>query len=60
MYSSKYRLLESRLEETVQQTMKLKEQKISSLKQKLQESNTLNTTLRSELTSVRTQTHTGC
>uniref|UniRef100_A0A8C5CLG7 HOOK N-terminal domain-containing protein n=1 Tax=Gadus morhua TaxID=8049 RepID=A0A8C5CLG7_GADMO len=48
---SKYRLLESRLEETVQQTMKLKEQKISSLKQKLQESNTLNTTLRSELTS---------
>ncbi|XP_059907752.1 protein Daple isoform X1 [Gadus macrocephalus] len=50
---SKYRLLESRLEETVQQTMKLKEQKISSLKQKLQESNTLNTTLRSELTSTR-------
>ena len=60
MYSSKYRLLESRLEETVQQTMKLKEQKISSLKQKLQESNTLNTTLSSELTAVRTHTHTGC
>ncbi|CAL8292154.1 unnamed protein product [Arctogadus glacialis] len=53
MEDSKYRLLESRLEETVQQTMKLKEQKISSLKQKLQESNTLNTTLRSELTSTR-------
>ncbi|CAL8285050.1 unnamed protein product [Lota lota] len=50
---SKYRLLESRLEETVQQTMKLKEQKISSLEQKLQESNTLNTTLRSELTATR-------
>ncbi|CAL8271168.1 unnamed protein product [Merluccius merluccius] len=50
---SKYRLLESRLEETVQQTMKLKEQKISGLEQKLQESNILNTTLRSELTATR-------
>ena len=56
MFSSKYRLLESRLEETVQQTMKLKEQKISSLKQKLQESDTLNTTLQSELSTVRTPT----
>uniref|UniRef100_A0A667YDV1 Coiled-coil domain containing 88C n=1 Tax=Myripristis murdjan TaxID=586833 RepID=A0A667YDV1_9TELE len=47
---SRYRLLESRLEETVQQTMKIKEEKISSLEQKLQESNTLNATLRTELT----------
>ncbi|XP_029937920.1 protein Daple isoform X2 [Myripristis murdjan] len=46
---SRYRLLESRLEETVQQTMKIKEEKISSLEQKLQESNTLNATLRTEL-----------
>uniref|UniRef100_A0A667YS92 Coiled-coil domain containing 88C n=1 Tax=Myripristis murdjan TaxID=586833 RepID=A0A667YS92_9TELE len=46
----RYRLLESRLEETVQQTMKIKEEKISSLEQKLQESNTLNATLRTELT----------
>ncbi|XP_056249414.1 protein Daple [Seriola aureovittata] len=46
---SRYRLLESRLEETVQQTMKIKEEKISTLEKKLEESNTLNTTLRAEL-----------
>ncbi|AWP16918.1 putative protein Daple-like, partial [Scophthalmus maximus] len=45
----RYRLLESRLEETVQQTMKIKEEKISNLEKKLQESNTLNATLRAEL-----------
>ncbi|XP_041827367.1 protein Daple isoform X2 [Melanotaenia boesemani] len=50
---SRYRLLESRLEETVQQTMKLKEDKISTLEKKLEESNTVNTTLRSELAAVR-------
>uniref|UniRef100_A0A3B5BIB1 Coiled-coil domain containing 88C n=1 Tax=Stegastes partitus TaxID=144197 RepID=A0A3B5BIB1_9TELE len=50
---SKYRLLESRLEETVQQTMKIKEEKISNLEKKLEESSTLNTTLRTELTTVR-------
>ncbi|KAL6105085.1 ccdc88c [Pungitius sinensis] len=48
---SKYKLLESRLEETVQQTMKIKEEKISSLEKKLEESHTLNTTLRAKLTS---------
>ncbi|XP_054469405.1 protein Daple isoform X2 [Anoplopoma fimbria] len=46
---SRYRLLESRLEETVQQTMKLKEDKISCLERKLEESKTLNTTLSSKL-----------
>ncbi|XP_068573839.1 protein Daple isoform X1 [Cebidichthys violaceus] len=46
---SKYRLLESRLEETVQQTMKFKEEKISCLEKKLEDSNTLNTTLRAKL-----------
>uniref|UniRef100_A0A667YZN7 Coiled-coil domain containing 88C n=1 Tax=Myripristis murdjan TaxID=586833 RepID=A0A667YZN7_9TELE len=55
----RYRLLESRLEETVQQTMKIKEEKISSLEQKLQESNTLNATLRTELANVRTYIHGG-
>ncbi|XP_022606931.1 protein Daple-like [Seriola dumerili] len=49
---SRYRLLESRLEETVQQTMKIKEEKISTLEKKLEESNTLNTTLRAELVTV--------
>ncbi|XP_059209009.1 protein Daple [Centropristis striata] len=46
---SRYRLLESRLEETVQQTMKIKEDKIVCLEKKLEESNTLNTMLRAEL-----------
>ncbi|XP_069392501.1 protein Daple isoform X4 [Paralichthys olivaceus] len=46
---SRYRLLESRLEETVQQTMKIKEEKIFTLEKKLQESNTRNATLRAEL-----------
>ncbi|XP_071327209.1 protein Daple [Trachinotus anak] len=46
---SRYRLLESRLEETVQQTMKIKEEKISSLEKKLEEGNALNATLRAEL-----------
>lgn len=55
MYVSRYRLLESRLEETVQQTMKLKEKKISTLEKKLEESNTQCTMLRAELTNVRTQ-----
>ncbi|XP_028252131.1 protein Daple isoform X2 [Parambassis ranga] len=50
---SKYRLLESRLEETVQQTMKIREEKISSLEKKLEESKTLNATLRSELATAR-------
>ncbi|XP_030615057.1 protein Daple-like isoform X2 [Archocentrus centrarchus] len=45
----RYRLLESRLEETVQQTMKIKEDKISSLEKKLEESSALNKTLRAEL-----------
>ncbi|XP_037550950.1 protein Daple [Nematolebias whitei] len=50
---SRYKLLESRLEETVQQTMKIKEEKISGLEKKLEESNTLNAALQSELTTVR-------
>lgn len=50
--ASRYRLLESRLEETVQQTLKVREEKISRLERKLEESNTLNTTLRAKLTTV--------
>ncbi|CAJ1074171.1 protein Daple isoform X1 [Xyrichtys novacula] len=45
----RYRLLESRLEETVQQTMKIKEEKISHLEKKVEETNVLNATLRAEL-----------
>ncbi|KAG7511360.1 hypothetical protein JOB18_047761 [Solea senegalensis] len=48
---SRYRLLESRLEETVQQSMKIKEEKISTLDKKLQESKALNVALRAELTT---------
>ncbi|XP_040916460.1 protein Daple isoform X1 [Toxotes jaculatrix] len=50
---SRYRLLESRLEETVKQTMKIKEEKISSLEKKLEESNTHSATLRAELATAR-------
>lgn len=57
MYASRFRLLESRLEETVQQTMRSKEEKISSLEQKVEESNTVNATLLAELASVRTHIH---
>ncbi|XP_070775954.1 protein Daple [Enoplosus armatus] len=46
---SRYRLLESRLEETVQQTMKVKEEKISCLERKVEESDALNASLRAEL-----------
>lgn len=59
VYVSKYKLLESRLEETVQQMMKIKEEKISTLENKLEESNKLNTTLRAELATVRTCMHYG-
>ncbi|KAG7506119.1 hypothetical protein JOB18_046874 [Solea senegalensis] len=48
---SRYRLLESRLEETVQQSMNIKEEKISTLDKKLQESKALNVALRAELTT---------
>lgn len=54
IYVSKYKLLESRLEETVQQMMKIKEEKIFTLENKLEQSNKLNTTLRAELATVRT------
>ncbi|XP_049596370.1 protein Daple isoform X2 [Syngnathus scovelli] len=46
---SKYKLLESRLEETVQQAMRIKEGKICALEKKVEESHTHNATLRSEL-----------
>lgn len=55
--ASRFRLLESRLEETVQQTMRIKEEKISSLEKKVEESNTVNATLLAELASVRTHIH---
>uniref|UniRef100_A0A7N6FCB1 HOOK N-terminal domain-containing protein n=1 Tax=Anabas testudineus TaxID=64144 RepID=A0A7N6FCB1_ANATE len=57
---SKYKLLESRLEETVQQMMKVKEEKITTLENKVEESNKVNTTLRAELTNVRTYIHKFC
>lgn len=60
MYVSKYKLLESRLEETVQQMMKVKEEKITTLENKVEESNKVNTTLRAELTNVRTYIHKFC
>lgn len=41
------------MEETVQQTIKIKEEKISSLEKKVDESNTVNATLVAELASVR-------
>ncbi|XP_070834981.1 protein Daple [Chaetodon trifascialis] len=50
---SRYRLLESQLEETVQQTMKIKEEKISCLEKKVEESSTLSTALCAELATVR-------
>ncbi|XP_068194131.1 protein Daple isoform X2 [Antennarius striatus] len=50
---SRYSLLESRLEETVQQTMKIREEKISCLEKKVEESNALNATLRGELATAR-------
>lgn len=53
VYVSRYRLLESRLEETVQQTMRIKEEKISSLEKKVEDSNALNATLLAELATVR-------
>ncbi|XP_034531087.1 protein Daple isoform X2 [Notolabrus celidotus] len=49
----RYRLLESRLEETVQQTMKIKEEKISYLEKKVEESSAFNATLQAELTTAR-------
>lgn len=45
------------MEETVQQTMKIKEEKISSLEKKVEESNSVNATLLAELASVRTHKH---
>uniref|UniRef100_A0A7N8WR91 Coiled-coil domain containing 88C n=1 Tax=Mastacembelus armatus TaxID=205130 RepID=A0A7N8WR91_9TELE len=53
----RYRLLESRLEETVQQTMKIKEEKISTLEDKLEESNVLNAALRVELVTEKEENH---
>ncbi|KAM8737173.1 protein Daple isoform 1-T1 [Acanthopagrus schlegelii] len=46
---NRYRLLESRLEETVQQIMKIKEEKISCLEKKVEDSNVLTATLHAEL-----------
>ncbi|KAM9355398.1 protein Daple [Pholidichthys leucotaenia] len=51
---SRYRLLESRLEETVQRAMKVKEEKIIGLEKKLRESDVLNESLRGELEALQT------
>uniref|UniRef100_A0A8C8DDJ5 Coiled-coil domain containing 88C n=1 Tax=Oryzias sinensis TaxID=183150 RepID=A0A8C8DDJ5_9TELE len=49
---SRYRLLQSRLEDTVQQTIKLKEEKISSLEKKLEDSSRLIAALQGKLSTV--------
>lgn len=49
---SRYRLLQSRLEETVQQTIKLKEEKISNLEKKLEDSGRLIAALQGKLSTV--------
>uniref|UniRef100_A0A3P9M1V4 Coiled-coil domain containing 88C n=1 Tax=Oryzias latipes TaxID=8090 RepID=A0A3P9M1V4_ORYLA len=48
---SRYRLLQSRLEDTVQQTIKLKEEKISSLEKKLEDSSRLIAALQGKLST---------
>ncbi|KAM6973258.1 protein Daple [Aplochiton taeniatus] len=50
---SKYRLLENRLEETVQQTLMIREEKIGCLESRLEQSSNLNGVLRTELVTLR-------
>uniref|UniRef100_A0A3Q2EK34 Coiled-coil domain containing 88C n=1 Tax=Cyprinodon variegatus TaxID=28743 RepID=A0A3Q2EK34_CYPVA len=51
----RFRQLESRLEQTVHETIKLKEETILSLEKKLEESRALNASLRSQLTAQQQQ-----
>ncbi|KAF6724372.1 Protein Daple [Oryzias melastigma] len=50
---NRYRLLQSRLEETVQQTIKLKEEKISNLEKKLEDSGRLIAALQGKLSTAQ-------
>lgn len=52
---SKYRILETKIESALKNSLKLKEEKIQGLESRLEESSSLNQQLRSELTSVRKQ-----
>jgi len=58
VYVSRFKLLESRLESTLQSSLEIKEEKICALEARLQESSNLNQQLRQELKTVRlTHTH---
>ncbi|MGH0174984.1 UNVERIFIED_CONTAM: hypothetical protein FKN15_069959 [Acipenser sinensis] len=49
----KYKILETKIESTLQKTLEIKEEKIQALESRLEESSSLNQQLRSELTSVK-------
>uniref|UniRef100_A0AAY4B9Q4 HOOK N-terminal domain-containing protein n=1 Tax=Denticeps clupeoides TaxID=299321 RepID=A0AAY4B9Q4_9TELE len=51
---NKYKILETKIESTLKQTLKLREEKIQSLESRLEESGNLNLELRTELSTVRT------
>ncbi|MGH0171509.1 UNVERIFIED_CONTAM: hypothetical protein FKN15_070949 [Acipenser sinensis] len=50
---NKYKILEMKIESTLQKTLAIKEEKIQALESRLEESSSLNQQLRSELTSVK-------
>ncbi|XP_053365448.1 protein Daple isoform X2 [Clarias gariepinus] len=50
---NKYRILETKIESALKNSLKLKEEKIQGLESRLEESSSLNQQLRSELTSVK-------
>ncbi|TSN67081.1 Protein Daple [Bagarius yarrelli] len=50
---NKYRILETKIESALKNSLKLREEKIQSLESRLEESSSLNQQLRSELTSVK-------
>ncbi|XP_058843506.1 protein Daple-like isoform X2 [Acipenser ruthenus] len=50
---NKYKILETKIESTLQKTLEIKEEKIQALESRLEESSNLNQQLRSELTSVK-------
>ncbi|XP_047677588.1 protein Daple isoform X1 [Tachysurus fulvidraco] len=52
-WSSKYRILETKIESALKNSLELKEEKIQSLESRLEESSSLNQQLRTELTSVK-------
>uniref|UniRef100_A0AAY4B8G7 Calponin-homology (CH) domain-containing protein n=1 Tax=Denticeps clupeoides TaxID=299321 RepID=A0AAY4B8G7_9TELE len=50
---NKYKILETKIESTLKQTLKLREEKIQSLESRLEESGNLNLELRTELSTVK-------